>query len=101
MEAFAYRIVQTGNSNSFFFTWGMLLAFAAVVVVLVKPKFRLGRAAYFSVMGLCILFFGMRYFIDGFFQDAVKNDYLFKLVLASYSCLTIGAVLLGLASAAR
>jgi len=101
MEAFAYRIMQTGYSNSLFFSWGMLLAFAAVVVFLVKPKFRMGRAAYFSVMGLCILFFGMRYFIDGFFQDAVKNDYLFKLVLGSYSCLTIGAVLLGLASAAR
>lgn len=101
MEALAYRIFQTGNSNSLFFSWGMLFAFAAIVVALVKPKFRLGQAAYFFVMGLCLLFWGMRYFIDGFFLEALKNDYLFELLLSSYSCLIIGTVLLGLASAAR
>lgn len=101
MEAFAYRIMQAGYSNPMFLSWGMLFAFAAVVVVLVEPKFRLGRASYFSILGLCILLFGGRYFIEGFFIDAVKGGYLFELALAAYSCLAVGAILLGISSAAR
>ena len=101
MEAYAYNVLQIGDSASYVLSWVIVTASAAVAVAVTNLHWKFGRSLYFLSLGFVVLLAGMTNFLALGVEDAVKNGHLALVVGAIYGLLVPIGGLAGIFAAAR